>query len=142
MKIVASSDWRDDIPFETPMVVADLVPGDPAGCAVCRNDAELWPRTQLWAVKHRHPKHHGGHVRFYCAAHVPAPPAPAPTAPAAPARAGRPAPRSARTAPRPERTVAARRTPWLDERPRAVCPTCFVEVPASGTCGFCGETVA
>jgi hypothetical protein len=29
MKITSTSDWREEIPFETPMIVASLVPGEP-----------------------------------------------------------------------------------------------------------------
>lgn len=141
MKIVASADWRDAVPFETPVVVADVVPGDPARCVACRTEADPHPRTQLWAVKHRHPKHHDGFIRFYCADHLPAmelPDAPAPVA-AKPKRAPR---ASSRTAVRPERTPEVRRSSSVDEAPRAMCPECFVEVSATGICGMCGLTAA
>ena len=71
MKITSTSDWREEIPFETPMIVAGLVPGDPTRCSVCGGDSELRPRTELWAVKHRHPNQHAGFVRFYCQPHLP-----------------------------------------------------------------------
>jgi hypothetical protein len=132
MKIVAGADWRDAIPFETPIPVADLAPGDDARCAGCGAEAPLHPRTELWAVKHRHPKNHSGFVRFYCAAHKPAPPV-APVAAARPAKASR--------APRPrEERVPKRPAPSMDLT-RAMCPNCFVEVSASGECGLCGERV-
>ena len=69
MKIVASSDWRDAIPFDTLVLVADVVPGEPTRCFTCGADSEPRERTELWAYKHRHPKNHDGYVRFYCAEH-------------------------------------------------------------------------
>jgi hypothetical protein len=135
MKIVAGSDWRDAIPFETPMLVADLAPGDDARCAGCPADAPAYPRTELWAVKHRHPKNHAGFVRFYCALHTPA----APVAPPAAVSAARPSRRAA--APR-ERVERAPRRAAAPEVTRAMCPNCFVEVSATGECGICGERVA
>ncbi|MHC2998791.1 glucose-6-phosphate dehydrogenase [Microbacterium sp. HJ5] len=125
MKIVASSDWRDDLAFETPTLVADVFPGEDTRCSVCGGDSQPLPRTELWAVKHRHPKQHGGYVRFYCLAHRPAPQKPA--AAPAPVRA--------------DRRAAPRRSPAVEERPRAVCPNCWVEVPSTGVCGMCGATV-
>lgn len=128
MKIVASSDWRDTIPFDTLVLVADVVPGDPTRCFTCGTDSEPRPRTDLWAYKHRHPKNHDGYVRFYCAEHRPVIErrAAASVAPARGARAPRPA--------------AERRTakPSIPERQRAMCPNCFVEVSATGECGICG----
>lgn len=126
MRVVASRDWRDDLPFDKPVVVADVSPGEASRCFVCGPDAEARPRTELWAVKHRHPKHHGGYVRFYCAEHRPAPPRPEPVV---------------------ERRPAARRSPsrstaTVVERPRAICPNCFVEVPPAGVCGICGTAVS
>ena len=124
MRVVAASDWRDGIAFETPYILAEVLPGDPARCAGCGAAAEPLPRTELWAYKHRHPKNHDGYVRFYCAAHVPAaarPPA---------AAANRPA----------RRAATPRRTP-TPEKPPALCPECFVEVPSSGVCGICGTKV-
>jgi len=129
MRIVEGADWRDGIAFEQPVRVADIAPGQPALCVLCGADAAPWPRAELWAVKHRHPNSHSGHVRFYCDRHVPAPAAPV----AAPA---------SRTAPpRRERASAPRRSPSVAETPRPVCPDCFVEVPSSGICGVCGERV-
>ena len=130
MKVVASSDWRDDLAFEDPTVVAAVSPGEAARCSVCGGDSDPLPRTELWAVKHRHPKQHGGYVRFYCRAHLPEVKLP-PAAPVAPARA------SARG----ERRAAPRRSTSVEDRPRAVCPTCWVEVPSTGVCGVCGETI-
>jgi hypothetical protein len=132
MKVAASADWRSSLPFDTPFPVADLAPGDPARCAACGPDADPLPRTELWAVKHRHPKNHDGYVRFFCADHTPRVPAPAPAPAAAPARARRAAPA--------ERIP--RRTPAVDAPPRAMCPDCFVEVSASGECGMCGRQVS
>lgn len=131
MKIVSSSDWRDGLAFEDPVVVSTVVPGEPARCATCGPSSEPVERTGLWVVKHRHPRHHGGFVRFYCRAHVPLPPA-------------RP------VAEREEKARAAARRPSVPraprstapEKPTAVCPSCFIEVPASGVCGMCGERIA
>ena len=131
MKIVSSSDWRDAIAFDVPGVVADVVPGEPTRCVGCGADGELFDRTQLWAVKHRHPKHHGGFVRFYCAEHKPAP------APAAPIELKKRA-----SAPRAERRTASPKPVPVTDRPtRAMCPDCFVEVSAGGDCGMCGAQV-
>ncbi|MBM3716179.1 MULTISPECIES: glucose-6-phosphate dehydrogenase [Microbacterium] len=135
MKIVSSQDWRDALGFDVPVLVADVVPGEPTRCVACGADSELRPRTELWAVKHRHPKHHGGFVRFYCADHKPAvapPPAPAPV----PLKAAR------SRAPRAEsRTTTPKPTPITDRPTRAMCPDCFVEVSAGGDCGMCGAQV-
>lgn len=128
MKVAATSDWRDAVAFDTPVVVADLSPGEPARCSVCGGDSALRDRTELWAVKHRHPKHHSGHVRFYCGEHVPEVKLPPTTA----------APRSGRAAARSEPRAAARRVPAV-EKERAICPDCFVEIPPTGVCGICGR---
>ncbi|MFV0320748.1 MAG: glucose-6-phosphate dehydrogenase [Microbacterium sp.] len=125
MRVVAASDWRDGLAFETPFILAEVLPGDPARCVACGADAEPLPRPELWAYKHRHPKNHDGFVRFYCAAHVPA------AKRAAPAASRGPAPRRA----------APKRTPAAPERPAPLCPDCFVEVPGTGVCGMCGATV-
>jgi hypothetical protein len=130
MRVAKSADWRDAIPFETPMVVADLVPGDPTRCSVCGNDSEPRDRTELWAVKHRHPHHHDGYVRFYCSEHVPRTKAVATPQPVA------------RSAIRPERRPAAHRHPAASDVVRAMCPDCFIEVSATGLCGNCGRRVA
>ena len=127
MRVVAASDWRDGIAFETPYILAEVLPGDPARCAGCGADAEPLPRTELWAYKHRHPKNHDGYVRFYCAAHVPA-------AKRAPVAATKPARRAAAA----RRAPAAQRAP---EKAPVLCPECFVEVPATGVCGICGTEV-
>jgi len=133
MKIVSSSDWRDAIGFDAPVIVADVVPGEPTRCVACGTDGALFDRTELWAVKHRHPKHHGGFVRFYCASHKPVA-APAPSIPLAAAKAPR--------TPRAERRTAAPRPTAVTDRPtRAMCPDCFVEVSAGGDCGMCGTQV-
>jgi hypothetical protein len=132
MRVVSSADWRDAIPFETPMVVAEVAPGEPTRCFVCGNDSALRERTDLWVVKHPHPNHHGGYVRFYCDEHRPVFAAPAVAAP--PVRAGRAAKRE------PRETLARR--PAVVEKQRAVCPNCFVEVTANGECGMCGWTAA
>jgi hypothetical protein len=131
MRIVQSSDWRDAIPFDTPTPAAEVAPGEDTRCFLCGAASDLLPRTELWAVKHRHPTHHGGYVRFYCAAHRPAPaPVPASAAPARPAR---------RTA-APRREQPPRR-PAPSDVVRAMCPNCFVEVSATGECGMCGQQV-
>ena len=135
MKIVASADWRDSVPFENPVLLEDVVPGEPTRCFTCGPESEPLPRTELWAFKHRHPKNHDGYVRFYCAYHVPAavlPPAPA--AQAAPTRA-----KSSSSRPAAERRVSK---PVIPERQRAMCPNCFVEVSATGECGMCGWTAS
>ena len=135
MKIVSSSDWRDAIAFDVPVVVADVVPGEPTRCVGCGADGELFDRTELWAVKHRHPNQHAGYVRFYCLEHRPAAAAP-PVA----ASAGRRSAQGTRAKSAP-RTAPARR-PAVSEEPRAMCPDCFVEVSATGMCGMCGTQVA
>ncbi|MBD3941305.1 glucose-6-phosphate dehydrogenase [Microbacterium sp. NEAU-LLC] len=133
MKIVASADWRDAVPFENPVLVADVVPGEPTRCFSCGPDSELLPRTELWAYKHRHPKNHDGYVRFYCAFHVPqAAPKPQVAAPAPTSRAKSPRPAAERRVPK----------PVVPERVRAMCPNCFVEVSATGECGMCGWTAS
>ncbi|MBU4464424.1 MAG: glucose-6-phosphate dehydrogenase [Actinobacteria bacterium] len=133
MKIVATSDWRDAIEFETPMIVADLVPGEATRCFVCGHDSAPRPRTELWAVKHRHPNDHGGHVRFYCLDHRPAPVRNDPPPVITPA---------ARSAARERRAAAPRKAPAAPERQAPVCPTCFIEIPPTGVCGMCGERIA
>ncbi|MET0736286.1 MAG: glucose-6-phosphate dehydrogenase [Microbacterium sp.] len=128
MKITDSSDWRGAIPFDSPVLVADLVPGEPTRCVVCGTGSDPRPRTELWAFKHRHPNNHSGYVRFYCRAHIPV---------------GRtPAPESPKTRVRAERTTAPRRPAHSDEKPRTMCPNCFVEVSATGECGMCGWRAA
>ncbi|WP_349425881.1 glucose-6-phosphate dehydrogenase [Microbacterium sp. LWS13-1.2] len=131
MKIVASSDWRDAIPFDTLVLVADVVPGEPTRCFTCGADSEPRERTELWAYKHRHPKNHDGYVRFYCAEHRPVIQRPPAAASVAPTRG------TARPASRPaaERRVSK---PTIPDRVRAMCPNCFVEVSATGECGMCG----
>lgn len=136
MKIVSSQDWRDAIRFDAPVLVADVVPGDATRCVACGADGPLYERTELWAVKHRHPKHHGGFVRFYCEAHKPAAAPPPAAAPVASARA-----RTA-AAPRAQRrTTSPKPTPITDRPTRTMCPDCFVEVSVHGDCGMCGAQV-
>jgi hypothetical protein len=130
MRIVASSDWRDGLAFEVPVLVSEVSAGEDARCFVCGADSAPIPRTELWAVKHRHPKNHSGYVRFYCLEHRPAPPRPTSTVDARRA--------SSRTG---ERRAAPRRSAPAVERPSALCPDCFVEVPATGVCGICGNAV-
>src|SRR5687767_11019432 len=101
------------------MIVADLVPGDPARCSVC---GDLRPRTELWALKQRHPHHHDGYVRFYCREHLPM--VERREAPVAAKRPGR--------APRGERAPSTRRSAPVVEKQRAMCPNCFIEVSAAG----------
>jgi len=138
VKIRASDDWRATLAFETPIVAAEVLPGDPARCSGCPVGTPPFARTELWAVKHRHPKNHDGDVRFYCAAHVPVFEKPQPVAAPATARSARSKPKSA---PR-EAPERLQRRPPAVERPRAVCPTCFVEIPPTGVCGICGQAVA
>lgn len=130
MQIRTSSDWRDALPFDTPLQASEVVPGEDSRCARCPSGSAPLPRTELWVVKHRHPNNPAGFVRFYCLAHRPAVAAPRPaSAPAARARS--------RPAPKPRTS----RTPSAPERAASVCTTCFVEVPPSGICGVCGEPV-
>lgn len=131
MKVVTSSDWRDAIEFETPVVVADVAPGEPTRCFVCGNESELRDRADLWAVKHRHPNDHAGFVRFYCNEHRPEVPPPAPVV----VEVQRPAPRQRRTTP------AAPKPTHPNDRVRAMCPDCYVEISATGECGMCGKNV-
>lgn len=134
MQIRTSSDWRDALPFETPVLASEAMPGEASRCARCPADEPLKERTELWAVKHRHPNNHAGFVRLYCLEHRPAV-APLPPVSAPPAARARKS-----TAPRAPRT--SRPTPSKPERVAAVCPNCFVEVPTSGICGVCGESVS
>ncbi|GAA1637293.1 glucose-6-phosphate dehydrogenase [Microbacterium flavum] len=130
MKIRNSSDWRDALPFELPVAAAEAVPGEPTRCAGCGIDSEPWPREALWVVKHRHPTNPAGFVRYYCADHKPvaklAPPVSSPE-------------RARRSAPSAPRRLAA---PTVPERAVVLCPDCFVQVPATGVCGMCGQQVA
>ena len=140
MKVAKTADWRDGVPFDTPMLAAEVAPGEPTRCFVCGTDSEPRERTELWAVKHQHPHHHDGYVRFYCSEHTPEIERPvAPIVPVAKASGRRPAARPAGTG---ERQLPLRRTPVPDEKPRAMCPDCFIEVSALGLCGVCGQTVA
>lgn len=134
MKIVSSQDWRDAIRFDAPVLVADVVPGDATRCVACGADGRLYERTELWAVKHRHPKHHDGFVRFYCEEHTPAA-APPPPAPVELKRTRAAAPRAER------RTPSSKPTPITDRPVRTMCPDCFVEVSVGGDCGMCGAQV-
>jgi len=132
MKIRTTSDWREDLPFDVPLLASEIVPGEATRCAGCGADAAPHERTELWAVKHRHPNNPAGFVRFYCAAHRPQPSTVA-------------APVTRRETARRERAAApARRpaAPTIPERPAVLCPDCFIEVAASGVCGMCGQKVA
>ena len=133
MKIRTSSDWRDALSFDTPLRAEDAVPGEPTRCATCGPGSELHEREDLWVVKHRHPNNPAGFVRFYCLEHRPVV---APRPEPAPAKAPR-----ARRAPSSSSStrVAA---PTIPERPAVFCPDCFVEVPATGVCGMCGQRVS
>lgn len=139
MKIVDSADWRDRLAYEAPYPVAEVLPGDPARCAVCTADIAPYDRAELWAVKHRHPKNHGGFVRFYCAAHLPARPVAPPPAPVRAAAARRPAARPAARASEPR--VPRSTAPLPSDVVRAMCPDCYVEVSATGECGMCGARI-
>ena len=138
MKVASAADWRANLPFETPVVLAEVVPGEDARCFVCGPESEAIARTEIWAFKHPHPHHHHGLVRFYCGAHVPQVKAP-PTAPAATRGGTRPT-RSARPAPRVERAAPTKR-PLPSDAVRAMCPNCFIEVSAKGLCGVCGTQI-
>ena len=133
MQIRNSSDWRDALPFELPVAAAEAVPGEPTRCSGCGPTSEPWPREALWIVKHRHPTNPAGFVRYYCAEHRPTPALAPPSA----------ARERARRAPRDAAASAPRRTPAPIIPPRAtvLCPDCFVEVPATGVCGMCGQRV-
>ena len=124
MKVTSTSDWRTSIPFETAVLVADLVPGEPTRCATCGPESEPRERDELWAFKHRHPNHHDGYVRFYCREHVPVVQRREPAAPI--------------TASRGERIP---RRPAASDTVRAMCPNCYVEISAKGLCGICGTQV-
>lgn len=132
MKITRSADWRDALSFDTPVRADGVLPGDDARCAVCGPASTPLPRTQLWVVKQRHPHDPAGTVRLLCDAHRPA-------APVAVVASAAPAGRASGAAPRRRTTV---RQPARPERVAAVCPDCFVEVPATGVCGMCGRRVA
>lgn len=132
VQIRNSSDWRDALPFELPIPAAEAVPGEPTRCAGCGPDSEPWPREALWVVKHRHPNNPAGFVRYYCADHKPTPKLAPPVS--APERARR----ARATAPAPRKAAA----PSIPERAAVLCPDCFVEVPATGVCGMCGQQVA
>lgn len=139
MKIVASADWRDSIPFDTPMIAAEVAPGEATRCAGCGAGAAAFSRENLWAVKHRHPNNHAGFVRFYCAEHVPARKV-EPVEPAAPAK--RRAPRATANRASTPRAPSSRTATAPEDRPRPVCPTCFVQASATGVCGMCGDPVS
>jgi hypothetical protein len=126
MKITRSSDWRDDMPFDVAVPAAEVLPGEPTRCAGCGADAEPRSRDELWVVKHKHPNNHAGYVRLYCSEHVPK----------AKPRAAEP------VKPVRERRLPVRRADATPERVRALCPNCFVEVAATGTCGMCGYQAA
>jgi hypothetical protein len=137
MKITRSSDWRDAIPFDSPVAAADVLPGESARCVLCGVDAPPYGRDELWVVKQRHPHNPAGTVRLYCGVHVPRPAPPV----VEPVAAGRAGSRTAR-APRAPRATPERRTAPVVERPAVLCPDCFVEVPPTGICGMCGQRVA
>lgn len=128
MKIRNSADWRDAIPFDTPLRAADAVPGEAVRCTACGPDSELRERDDLWVVKHRHPTNPAGFVRFYCTSHRPVI---APRTPPAPVKA-----------PRERRAPSRPAAPTIPARAAVFCPDCFVEVPATGVCGMCGQQVS
>jgi hypothetical protein len=132
MKITTTSDWRQSIPFDTPMLVADVVPGEPTRCFTCGTASELRPRTELWALKHRHPNDHAGYVRFYCRTHLPA----------VQQRTAAAEPRAKSVPARSERRAPAHRPVASSDKVRAMCPDCYVEISATGICGMCGQRVA
>lgn len=122
MRITRSADWRAALRYETPVIVDEVMPGEPARCTSCGLDSEPKLRSDLWAVKHSHPNDPAGIVRFYCEEHVPARPRPAPG-----------------SVPPPAKRAPARRQSVVEEKPPVLCPTCFMEVPPTGVCGMCGE---
>jgi hypothetical protein len=132
MKIRNSSDWRDALPFDTALRASEAVPGDPTRCATCGPTSELREREDLWVVKHRHPNNPAGFIRLYCLAHKPTV-APRPVPDFSPAKAVR--------ARRERAARAAAAAPTIPERVAVLCPDCFVEVPATGVCGMCGQRV-
>lgn len=136
MRVATGSDWRDGLPFDKAVIVADVVPGEPTRCVVCGMDSQPRPRTELWAIKHRHPKNHDGFVRFYCQDHLPKIERPA-VVTAEPRR--HTSPSRTRTPSAPRESTAR---PTNFDITRAMCPNCFVEVSATGVCGICGEQVA
>ncbi len=129
MKIRTSSDWRDALPFDAPLRASEAVPGEPTRCATCGPASALREREDLWVVKHRHPNNPAGFVRFYCLEHRPV-------------IAIRPEPPTAKSV-RERRAAAPRKpaAPTIPERPAVFCPDCFVEIPATGICGMCGQRV-
>lgn len=137
MKITATSDWRDAIAFETPVLVSELVPGEETRCSTCGGESQPLPRTELWAFKHRHPHDHAGYVRFYCQAHIPVV---LKGAEPVEARAGKAAPRRKPVA-EPRERESIRRSPATTDTYRAMCPDCHVEVSAKGLCGMCGQSI-
>ncbi len=56
---------------------------------------------------------------------------------AAPAATSSRAPRAPR-APRASAAAPAKRAPAREDRPLAICPTCFTALPATGVCDTCG----
>lgn len=136
MKITNSSDWRDALPYETPLRASEAVPGDATRCATCGPNSDLREREDLWVVKHRHPNNPAGFVRLYCLAHRPAVAARPEPVGAAPRARRAAAPRVPRPSERSRPTA-----PSVPERVAAMCPDCFVEVPATGVCGMCGQRV-
>lgn len=131
MRFDSAHDWRDAVAYDSPTVVADVAPGDDTRCSACGAASAPRPRSELWVIKHRHPTNHHGYVRFYCRAHLPVIERPRPAAPERPARS------RGRAAPREPRATARRAAPAV-EKPRAMCPNCFIEVSATGDCGMCG----
>ncbi|QAY60427.1 glucose-6-phosphate dehydrogenase [Microbacterium protaetiae] len=146
MKITRTSDWRDALAFETPMIADTVMPGEPARCVTCGVETEPLPRTQLWAVKHRHPHDPAGSVRLYCAAHAPKAAAPVASAAAAASATQSAHDRGTASAPRTPRAAAPRAhraaVPKPVEKPDVVCPDCYMVVAPSGICGVCGQKVA
>ncbi|MCX6501901.1 MAG: glucose-6-phosphate dehydrogenase [Microbacterium sp.] len=142
MRVTSGADWRETIPFETPVNLAEYAPGEPARCFGCGTDSEPLPREELQAYKHRHPGNHDGYVRFYCAYHAPAAPA-KPIEPAAAAPTSRKLKASSKRVPgAPRREETGPRPAFTPERARPVCPDCFMEIPPTGLCGNCGKTIA
>lgn len=129
MKITNSSDWRDALPYETPLRASEAVPGDSTRCATCGPASDVRERQDLWVVKHRHPNNPAGYVRLYCLEHRPV-------------AVVRPEPLTAKAIrARRMTTPRAAAAPSIPERAAVLCPDCFVEVPPTGACGMCGQRV-
>ena len=111
-------DERQFIEFETPYVLADVLPEridapeDMRRCSQCGANSKALPASELTVVKHRHESQPAGHMRLYCDEHL----------------------------------AGARE--WSSGlggsggRTGPTCPNCFVSVPIGTlTCDQCGTVV-